>query len=68
MGTLTLLATLLTCCLGLVPYLGSVILLPFTVFQLTDPLAFLEQLGPDWQFLPPDRPPTGPPVSSLPPP
>jgi hypothetical protein len=50
-------ATLLSCCLALVPYLGSVILLPLSVFQLNYPLAFLEQLGPDWRLFPPDPPP-----------
>ena len=48
------LATLLSCCLALVPYLGSVILLPLSVFQLNYPLAFLEQLGPDWRLFPPE--------------
>jgi hypothetical protein len=57
---LAALATLLTCCLALVPYLGSVILLPFSIFQRTYPLVFLEQLGPDWQLLPPDRKPPAP--------
>ena len=47
--------TLLTCCLSLVPYVGSVILLPLTIFRVTYPLAFLEQLGPEWQIFPPER-------------
>lgn len=47
--------TLLTCCVSLVPYVGSVILLPLTIFRVTYPLAFLEQLGPEWQIFPPER-------------
>lgn len=54
-GTLSFIVTILTCCIALIPYVGSVILLPLTVFQLTYPLAFLQQLGPEWQFFPPDR-------------
>jgi hypothetical protein len=61
MAMLAALATLLSCCLALVPYLGSVILLPLTVFQRLYPLAFLEQLGPDWQLLPPELPAPAPP-------
>ncbi|MFM7313196.1 MAG: hypothetical protein ACKO0M_08530 [Cyanobium sp.] len=46
---------LLTCCLAALPYLGSVLLLPFTVFLMAYPLAFLEQLGPEWRFFAPER-------------
>jgi hypothetical protein len=56
-GLLTLLTIVFSCCLALIPYVGSVLLLPLIVFELTYPLAFLEQLGPDWQFFPSDRPP-----------
>lgn len=51
-GTLAMIVILLTCCIAIVPYLGSVILLPLALFEITYPLAFLEQLGPDWQWLP----------------
>lgn len=54
-GVLALMAVLLTCCLASLPYLGSVILLPLSIFEITYPLAFLAQLGPDWQLLPPER-------------
>jgi hypothetical protein len=54
-GTLSVFVSIITCCIALIPYVGSVILLPLTVFQLTYPLAFLQQLGPEWQFFPPDR-------------
>ena len=52
---LAIIVTLLTCCVSLVPYVGSVILLPLTIFRVTYPLAFLEQLGPEWQIFPPER-------------
>lgn len=54
-GVLALMAVLLTCCLASLPYLGSVILLPLSLVEITYPLAFLAQLGPDWQLLPPER-------------
>jgi hypothetical protein len=54
-ATLGVLAIFLTCFIALVPYIGSVILLPLTIFQITYPLAFLEQLGPEWRILPQAR-------------
>lgn len=55
LATLSMLLIVLTCFIGAIPYIGSVILLPLTIFQITYPLAFLEQLGPEWRILPPDR-------------
>jgi hypothetical protein len=55
LGTLSLLLILLTCCIALLPYVGSVILLPLAVFEIAYPLAFLAQLGPQWQLLPVER-------------
>ncbi len=55
-GVLALLTILLSCCLAIIPYVGSVLLLPLSVFALIYPLAFLEQLGPEWQFFPADPP------------
>jgi hypothetical protein len=37
--------TCLTCCLTALPYLGTVILLPFWVFNRAFPIHYLEQLG-----------------------
>ena len=54
-STLALMTVLLTCCLAALPYLGSVILLPLALFEITYPLAFLAQLGPEWELLPPER-------------
>lgn len=55
LGVLSIIAILLTCCIAAIPYVGSVILLPLMVFQIAYPLAFLEQLGPEWRFFPFDR-------------
>jgi len=49
-GTIAFTVTLLTCCLTIVPYLGTVILLPLFVFDRCYSLSFLEQFGPDWRF------------------
>lgn len=49
-GVLALLAICLTCCLAIVPYLGSVILLPLSVFARSYHLYFLEQFGAEWIF------------------
>lgn len=54
-GTLAMLAVVLSCCLALVPYLGSVLVLPLTLFQISYPLAYLEQLGPQWAVFAPER-------------
>jgi len=49
---------LLTCCIAMLPYIGTVILLPLWVFAQAYPLYFLEQIGPGWRFFPDD--PAGP--------
>jgi hypothetical protein len=49
-GTLALFVTCATCCLPLIPYLGTVMLLPLVVFQRAYSLSFLEQFGPAWQL------------------
>ena len=56
-GVLALMATCLTCCIAVIPYIGSVILLPLTVFVQAYPLYFIEQFGPSWRVFPPDKPP-----------
>ncbi len=55
-GIIGFIATCLTCCLAVIPYLGMVILLPLYVFIRCYPVCFLEQLGPSWKFFPPDPP------------
>ena len=65
-GIIELLATCLTCCLAAIPYLGTVILLPLYVFGRCYPVCFLEQLGPNWKFFPPDLPePEAPPMMPM---
>ena len=56
-GVLALATTCLTCCIALIPYIGSVILLPLTVFVQAYPLYFIEQFGPSWRVFPPDKSP-----------
>jgi hypothetical protein len=46
-----------TCCIAILPYVGSVILLPVSVFLRTYPLVFLEQFGSNWQILQTRAPP-----------
>ncbi len=55
-GIIGFAATCLTCCLAVIPYLGTVILLPLYVFTRCYSVCFLEQLGPSWRFFPPDPP------------
>ena len=54
--------TCFTCCLAAIPFVGSVILLPLTVFVQAYPLYFIEQFGPDWRVFPLEKSPpsTGP--------
>jgi hypothetical protein len=55
-GFLALGITCATCCVAIIPYVGSVILLPLTVFLQAYPLCFLEQFGPEWAFFEPASP------------
>ena len=52
---LIILTIVLTCCIALIPiiipYIGSVFLLPITVFFRCYSLCFLEQFGSQWQLL-----------------
>lgn len=50
--------TCLTCCIGYIPYIGTVLLLPISTFMRAYPLCYLEQLGigvfpapdPSWSY------------------
>jgi hypothetical protein len=42
----------LTCCIAGLPYIGSVIMLPLSVFLQSYPLYFIEQFGPEWEIFP----------------
>ena len=55
-GVIALLATCLTCCIAVLPYIGTVILLPLSVFMRSYTLHFLEQFGPQWRFFPVEGP------------
>ena len=52
---LIILTIVLTCCIAvipiIIPYIGSVFLLPFTVFFRCYSLCFLEQFDPQWRLL-----------------
>ncbi len=66
-AVITMFATCLTCCLAALPYLGSVVLLPVSVFRRCYSLYFIEQFGPDWRFFAPPasefEPPPPPPAA-----
>lgn len=47
-GLVSILACCLTCCIVLLPYVGTVILLPVWVFLRAFPLYFLSQFGPPY--------------------
>jgi hypothetical protein len=49
-GTLTMGVVCLTCCIAIIPYVGSVVLLPLSVFLQAYPLYFLQQFGPEWRI------------------
>jgi len=51
-AVVAIVATCFTCCLTIVPYLGTVILLPIFVFMRSYSVYFLQQFGPGWQFFP----------------
>lgn len=62
---LIFLACCLTCCCVMVPYIGTVILLPLWVFLRAWPVYFLGQFGPEYSrfaMLGPVEPPVAPPA------
>ena len=56
-GIIIVMAMLLTCCLAfcvmIIPYVGTVLLLPVLVFKQSYPLYFLRQFGPGYNVFPP---------------
>ncbi len=52
-GVLGILMICGTCCIGALPYLSSVVLLPLSVFGASYTLCFIEQFGPQWGFFTP---------------
>jgi hypothetical protein len=63
-ASLVVMAVLATCCISccllLLPYVGTVVLLPVLIFKRAYPLYFLAQFGPEYDVFPP--PPTPPPT------
>jgi len=51
-AVVAIVATCFTCCLTIIPYLGTVILLPIFVFMRSYSVYFLQQFGPGWRFFP----------------
>jgi hypothetical protein len=51
-AVVAIVATCFTCCLTIIPYLGTVILLPIFVFSRSYSVYFLQQFGPGWHFFP----------------
>jgi len=63
MVVLVMFATCCCCCLMLLPYVGTVLLLPILMFKRCYSLYFLAQFGPEYNVFPP----AAPPVSATPP-
>ena len=58
-GILVLIAFCLTCCIAccacVIPYIGTVVLLPIILFKRCYSVFFLEQFGDGWRFFAPDE-------------
>ncbi len=65
-GAIAMFAGCMTCCIGFLPYLGTVVTLPLYVFHRCYSLCFLQQFGPGYQFFT-DTPPAEPTSPQLPP-
>jgi hypothetical protein len=68
-GALVVMAILLTCCLAgclmVLPFVGTVLLLPVLVFKRAYPLYYLAQFGPQYNVFPAPPAPPAPPMSPL---
>jgi hypothetical protein len=66
-GIIVLGAVLITCCIAgclmIIPYIGTVLLLPVLVFKRSYPLYFLQQFGPGYDVFPPAA--AAPPLTGL---
>ena len=58
MVMMVMIATCCFCCLMLLPYVGTVVLLPVLVFKRSYSLYFLAQFGRQYDVFPPTAPPT----------
>jgi hypothetical protein len=68
MGIIGLIAMCATCCIGALPYLSNVLLLPLFVFSRLYPLYFLRQFGGEYNLINDPAPVFGFPVIPPPPP
>jgi hypothetical protein len=70
-GALVLIAVFVTCCISccllILPYLGTVLLLPVLVFKRAYSLYFFAQFGPEYDVFPPPVPAPVSPSPGLPP-
>jgi hypothetical protein len=57
MVVVVMFATCCCCCLMLLPYVGTVLLLPILMFKRCYSLCFLAQFGPEYDVFPPAAPP-----------
>jgi len=68
-GVIVLFLVLLTCCIAgclmMIPYVGTVLLLPLIVFNRAYSLYFLQQFGPNYDVFPPAPPSPSTPVTGL---
>ncbi len=56
-GMVAMVLVLATCCIAVIPFVGSVILLPVLVFLQAYPLYFIAQFGPKWNVFEMTAPP-----------
>ena len=67
-GAIMLVVVLLTCCLAgcllVIPYIGTVLLLPILMFKRSYSLHYLAQYGPDYTVFPPPPVPPAPPLAA----
>jgi hypothetical protein len=49
-GSIAMFATCATCCIGALPYVSSVLLLPIAVFFTCYSLCYIQQFGAEWTF------------------
>ena len=60
MVMVVMIATCCCCCLMILPYIGTVLLLPVLIFQRSYSLYFLAQFGREFDVFPPTAPPPAP--------
>lgn len=65
-GIASVIVGCVTCCIGFLPYLSTVITLPLRVFGLCYPVYFLQQFGPRYVIIREPLPPGGFPVMDFP--